>query len=309
MLTKRNRLALLSSLAGLALAATPIGAQTPSGTTTVTFNGYCDGMTVTFSGTGSFLSGTHNNYDCNGDTTFIAGVIGQDILLQPNPSPTLRPNLADNVGVLMYHNEPVMYYLDFTDNSWAAYAETNGTSPESLLSKGTFTIVSNNALPRIGGIATWQDKAAPDDTPKTLVSVTAYPRSPYTISFSNHCDYFFVYIGAFQQAGGTHVNFDCGGTNTPFAGNNSSLQSDVTGVSGAGQSLIETDNESSIDGFGDVIFTYYFDFSSGTWTLYQANSSSGLTLLNSGSFTVTPGIVVPVPPPNAPSTSGLTRMP
>ena len=125
----------------------PLHAQLPPGTTILSFNGYCDGVTITVSG--NFTAGTHDNYDCKGSQTFLAGVAGKDLLLAPKTLPSVRANVSDSVGP-MINGCPENLYLDFTNNGRAFYQECDGVSPESLVHKGTFTIAPGKGRALLG---------------------------------------------------------------------------------------------------------------------------------------------------------------
>jgi len=63
--------------------------------------------------------------------------------------------------------------------------------------------------------------------------------------------------------------------------------------------LVTTDNEENIDFSADCILNYYFNFATTTWAAYEACDSSGLFLVNSGTFTfVQNGPYAPVQRPS-----------
>jgi hypothetical protein len=281
---------MMMKLAGLLAAAAlssvyPLCASGPPvGTTSITFNGFCDGATVTYV-SGVFLSGTHDNWDCNGGETFLAGGLGQDFLLLPNLVPSVRANLADNVGMLALNGCAVELYLDFSNSGWALYDECSGATAETLVNFGKFTITGSGsdakAKPHIGGVASWQRMGAEAAAP-AAAATNPYPQGPYTLTLSGGVCYSFSTVTAgLVRAGGTVVTGNCTGLNpVPFAANYSSIGGDPT--------LIVTYNGSELSGSGpDLLVVYFFDFTNFTFTAYVAENSSGLMPLNSGTFTLT----------------------
>jgi len=282
-----NRTAFLILFLGLALVAFPVYGQVPTGTTTLTFDGFCDGATITYSGSGSFISGTHDNYDCAGSTTFVGGAVAQDSRLKPiGFKPQVVANLTDNVGGLALGGEALQLYLDFVNNSWSFYAEGTGSGAETLLNKGTFTI-SDARVPLYGGVGAWQGAGGmADDSDVTTPLASAFPKGTYDISPDGFCDYFHLTAKG-NKVGGVHdISTNCGGVSAPAAANNSTLQADLNGTAGA--SLVLTDNEWYLNGEGQVFDNYYFNFTSNTWAVYVASDSTGLVYFNSGTFTLTP---------------------
>jgi len=140
-----KKLTLLAILSGTTLVGT-LRAQIPAGTTSVSFNGFCDGATITYTGTGSFISGTHDNFDCAGGQTFIGGVSAQVLKFAPGEgmAPALVANMADNVGVLGLSNGALQLYLDFRKNTFGVYAETDATQPERLHHRHVWSVLGHD---------------------------------------------------------------------------------------------------------------------------------------------------------------------
>lgn len=278
-----NKATLMIPLLGLFIVAVPIYGQIPTGTTSVAFAGYCDGATITYSGSGSFISGTHDNYDCAGSQTFIAGVAATDSrIASVGFKPTLVANMTDNLGVLVFSGAGVQFYLDFSSSGFSFYKESDSTSPEKRVVKGTFTIVSQ-PVARYGGVAAWQEAGEPDDS--DTVGDAGFPKGTYDIVLTDHCDYLHVTTKG-NTVGGVHdFATNCGLINAPVAANNATLSSDVAGTAGA--SLVGTDNEYSINGSGDEPVNFYFNFTNMTFAVYGAVDSSGLFLISTGTFSIT----------------------
>ena len=274
---------ILSLLVKLLCAATLVGsavAQIPTGTTSISFNGFCDGATITYSGTGSFISGTHDNYDCAGGSTFIGGVAAQIVKFAPGEgiAPTVVANMADNVGAVGLSNGAVQLYLDFNKSTFGVYAETGGVLAEQMINQGKFKIVSSPVTSG-AGTAVWQGPLQNGPQP---YPGPGYPSGTYDLYLNGYCDYFHVTTYG-NRVGGIHdFATNCGSPNAPLAANDASLASDVDGT--AGPSLVTTDNALNIFG-SDIMINYYFNFAAGTWTLYGVDNSSGLFVLNSGTFT------------------------
>lgn len=267
-------------------------AQIPVGRTSITFNGFCDGATINHVSGSSFISGTHDNWDCNGGQTFIAGVLGQDLKMAPGEgiSPATVANVTDNVGVLGLNGGALQLYLDFNKKTYSFYEETDGVQPEALVNQGGFKIVGS-PVSSAGGVAAWQGSVTDNPAPNPG---SAYPSGTYEVdlfdfSSDQYCDFFHLTTNG-NRVGGIHDFDNCGGSgmsNAPVAANDSSLAADIVGTSGA--SLITTDNSFSISASGDLILNYYLQFAtptSGTWFLYIVQDQTGLFLSNSGLFTI-----------------------
>jgi hypothetical protein len=277
----------------------PANAQISVGTTSITFNGFCDGATITYS-SGSFISGTHDNWDCQRGQTFIEGVSGQDLKMAPGEgsSHVTVANMADNVGVLGLNADALQLYLDFNKKTYSFYEETNGVLPETLVNQGGFKIVGS-PVSSTGGVPAWQGPVTDNPGPNPG---SAYPRGRYYVylydfSSDQYCDYFQLTTNG-NRVGGLHLATDCASGQAPVAANDSSLAVDVDGTSGA--SLITTDNELFIDYGYDAIVSFYFNFATQpqTWTLYLYDQT-GFVGINSGIFTLVPsGAFAQIRPPS-----------
>ena len=290
---------LLAILSGTMLVGS-LSAQIPAGTTSVSFVDFCDGATITYSGTGSFISGTHDNFDCAGDQTFIGGVSAQVLKFAPGEgtAPALVANMADNVGVLGLSNGALQLYLDFTKDTFSFYEETDSAHPEALVNQGKFKIVKS-PVSSGSGVAAWQGPVTPTNPAPN--PGPGYPSGTYDINFDGFCDYLHLTTNG-NRVGGVHdLATDCGLTNAPVAANDASLAADVTGTAGA--SLVIADNVENIDFGFDCILNYYLDFAASTWANYIACGSSGLVLGVSGTFTLVPN--GPYAPVQRPSGVGL----
>ena len=286
---------LLAILSGTMLVGS-LSAQIPAGTTSVSFVDFCDGATITYSGTGSFIVGTHDNFDCAGDQTFIGGVSAQGLKFAPGEgtAPALVANMADNVGVLGLSNGALQLYLDFTKDTFSFYEETDSAHPEALVNQGKFKIV-NSPVSSGSGVAAWQGPVTPTNPAPN--PGPAYPSGTYDVYFDGYCDYLHLTTNG-NRVGGVHdLATYCGIPNAPVAANDASLAADVDGTAGA--SLVTTDNELNIDYGDDCVVNFYLDFAASTWSLYAACDSSGLFFLNSGTFTfVQNGPYAPVQRPS-----------
>ena len=288
-MVSRNKLFLVS-LAGMLMFAESLYAQY-SGTYTIAFNGYCDSATVTLSAKSSFVSGTHLNYDCVGDSTWLAGVNSKVVGLFPKEG--LAPiALADNVGVLLGGNSALTLYLNFTKQTWSYYWESTGIGPETLLNKGTFTIVEE-AVTSGGKGASWQVPPTLEAEPTSVIA--GYPGGTYNLLLDGYCDYFHLTATA-HRVGGYHDYISCGYSyNAPTGGDYAALANDVVveGSPGslvgvAGKSLLTTDNGFEIDFASDETINFYFNFDYGLWSVYGADTTTGLALINWGTFTLVP---------------------
>jgi hypothetical protein len=277
-------------------------AQIPVGTTSITFNGFCDGATINYASGSSFISGTHDNWDCHRGQTFIAGVSGKDLKMAPGEgtSPATVANIADNVGAIGLSGGALQLYLDFSKMAFSFYEETDGVNPEILVNQGGFKIVRSPAS-STGGVAAWQGPVTDNPGPNPG---SAYPSGTYDIYFDGYCDYLHLTTNG-NRVGGTHdLATFCGSPNAPVAANDAVLAADVDGTSGA--SLITTDNEFFIDGGGfEDLVNYYLNFATQTWAVWEAQDQTGLVLNNSGTFTfVQNGPFAAIKPPSG---EGLPR--
>jgi hypothetical protein len=270
-------------------------AAIPIGTTSVSFNGFCDGATITYSGSGSLISGTHDNWNCAGGETFIAGVLGRDLKIAPGEGtwPATVANMADNVGVLGLSNGALQLYLDFAKDTFSIYKETDGVSSERLVNQGEFKIVRRHVSSCRGRMAAWQGpvvKYNPAPNPGS-----AYPSGTYDINFDCYCD--FLHLTTYgNRVGGIHDFSACGDSDAAVAANDSILAADADGTAGA--SLVATDNEFNIINGLDCATNFYLNFATSTWSVYLAGPDCGFFLGNSGTFTfvqngpaVEPGLV------------------
>lgn len=290
---------LLLTLLGLVLFIAPAGAQPPQGSTTITFNGFCDGATIVLSG--DFIRGSHNNYDCAGSNTFLAGVVSTVSRVKPagfkGGSDAV---LMDNVLVMLGSGCPLVMYLDFQNSGWAFYTSCDGVTPETLLNRGTFTVTPNSQpKAHFGGVAAWQGAGVPDDSDFTTAS--SYPKGPYSVSFDGYCDFLAVNTKG-NTLGGTHdLATNCDASNVPAAGNNANQPGDLTGTSGPGAFL--TDNEALQFG-SDCMVNFILTWSNSTWAAYESCNDIGNLLINSGTFKFTAGTPVPSKTKGLPMTAG-----
>jgi len=301
----RNKL-ILVSLAGMFMLAQSLYAQKSGLTYTIIFETpsgvpYCDGMTVT-AGANGFVTGTHNNYDCDGSQTWADGITSLPIGKFDGPSPygeAIGPvSLNDNIGVLLEGGAATTYYLNFKTNTWSLYEEVGGVLPEEEYNYGIFSVVEE-AVTSKASSASWQKRANVVTLP--FVVVSGYPIGTYAILLydtateGEYCD-FFVLTAYGDLVGGIHDFVDgCGEpANAPAGGNYTFLPSGVEvistpqgilGVSG-GRGLLTTDNGEAIDFGFDGTLNYYFDFQSNLWTLYLAADTTGLQLINWGNLVV-----------------------
>jgi len=100
---------------------------------TIQFDGFCDGMTLSFAG--DLIQGSAAG--CS--TGIVAGNTGTDFSIEPfgaNGS-----GVAANVGSTVDGDGFLLnYYLDFANRTWANYDTTNGVP--AFLRSGTFTVLS-----------------------------------------------------------------------------------------------------------------------------------------------------------------------
>ena len=291
----RNKL-ILVSLAGMFMLAQSLYAQKRVGTYSIAFNGYCDGATVTIAASG-FVSGTHDNYDCYGSQTWLDGVNGL-VTSKWDSLEAIGPvALADNIGVLALDNSALTLYLNFNNNTWGYYIESDGVLPESLFNSGTFTIVSKTPA-SASGRASWQVPSARIAAPPFTVS--GYPTGTYDIVFydatrtTEYCD-FLQLTAQGDRVGGVHnLMTGCGLANAPIGGSYVFLNNNVVVTNGAlgspvgvqGRSLLTTDNSDEIDFGDDITINFYLDFQASAWSVYGTDGTTGLQLINWGFFKI-----------------------
>jgi len=287
----RSKLILIS-VAGMLMLAGSLYAQKP-GTYSIAFNGYCDGLTVTISPNG-FITGTHVNYDCAGDNTYVDGVMSLPID-RYDPYEYIGPiALSDNVGALEFGGSALMLYLNFSAGTFSFYLESDGVSPEGYINAGSISFSQSEVT---GGGRTPASKrsTAPHAAAPNLV-ITGYPHGSYELLLSDstntyeYCD-FFVLTAYGDLAGGLHdmttvcdepPNAATGGSYA-FLTNGVVVMAAGGGVVGeAGRSLLTTEN---LDG---ETLNYYFNFNENIWSLYVTDGSSGLELVNMGFMTLVP---------------------
>ena len=278
---------LLTVLATALLLVGPASAQVPAGTTQITFNNFCDGATITVNG--DFIGGTHNLYDCS-NTTFLGGAVMKDSFIAPKALATNRANLSDNTGVVYLGNCPLNLYLDFTNNGWAYYSSCDLSSPQTLLNKGTFTIVcspcaQNTPVARgTGAVSSLQARSNDLSDQAGFVS-DAFPKGPYGMYYNGYCDGTQMTTKG-HNAGGYHDFSGCGIQNVAQAGNDAVIPADVEGNAGNGVYL--TDDEFVLFG-EDALLNWYYNFSTTTWVVYKIFDNTGMYFDNAGTFTMTQG--------------------
>ena len=300
-----GRKLVLISLAGVLMLAQSLYAQTLAGTYSIAFISsegipYCDGATLTFSAGSSFVSGTHNNYDCQGDSTWLDGVNSTLTALYPKEG--VEPvALSDNVGVLKYGNSALTLYLNIKNQTWSYYLESGGVLPETRINQGTFKFVADVVLTESAtNLASWQNPGTVVADPNYVLS--GYPAGTYELTLydadnEEYCDFFRVTADG-RRVGGYHdLATVCRlGSNAPTGGDYALLANDVVVGGGpdsssggvAGHSLLLTDNEGVIDFEEDYTLNYYFNFDKSMWSLYATDGTTGLQLFNWGYFVVVP---------------------
>jgi hypothetical protein len=270
----------------------------------------CDTFTVTV-GTNNFATGTDNNYDCAGDTTWVDGITSLPIGKFDGPGPEPLPpypkvpgegigpvSLADNAGVLLLGGATATIYFNFKTYTWTAYVESTGIGPESWTNNGTFSFVEATATTG-GKVSLWTKPDVVVALP--LLVVSGYPTGSYEILIWNsthteeYCDIFELTADG-DIVGGLHnLTTVCGyPANVPTGGNYTFLPSGIevvstpngpVGVTG-GRGLLLTDNELYANFGDDVTVNWYFDFQSNTWAVYGTDGTTPLLLDNWGSFEV-----------------------
>jgi hypothetical protein len=120
-------------------------ASSAFGSTTFTFDGFCDGMTINVGNTNTnvpppqpkiFMGGTHNNYDCAGSVGIISGFKhGSTKTIPPYVTPVV--DAADPLGGPSLS----LQYLIQTSPScvWANYYSVDGFNNNNYLT-GTCTV-------------------------------------------------------------------------------------------------------------------------------------------------------------------------
>ena len=295
----RNKL-ILVSLAGMFMLAQSLYAQKSGLTYTIAFNGYCDGATVTV-GTNGLVTGTHNNYDCDGSVTWLDGITSTPVGKFDSQEAIGPVSLADNVGVLEFGDGALTLYLNFKNNTWSFYYEVSGIGSEVYDNSGTFSVVEE-AVTSGGKVASWQKRQNFLIT-EPIFGISGYPTGTYELLLwdSTHqfeyCDFFQLTENG-DLVGGVHnLVTGCGyPANAPTGGNYTFLGNDtvvitatgsplgVVGVGGRG--LLTTDNEEAIDFAYDYTLNYYFNFQSNLWTVYGTGGTTGLQLDNWGDLEV-----------------------
>jgi hypothetical protein len=274
-----KKLTMLFAISALALMVGPLSAQ-PQGTTTITFDGFCDGFTLNVSGL--VLGGTHNNYDCAGSNTIVGGDTSVDFLLQPRPlGKSSRANVTSEVGPILLGCD-INYYLDFSNNSWSLYLTCAG-EPEALGNKGTFTIT-----PPAAGAAKHASRSTiqtinqqPDPDAGTEAGI---PQGNFDISFDGFCD------GMNLNAKGTKLGGTLTGCYTGIAGGNTA-QEQAGIVPGDSNTANGANINSSIA--NPCVLTYALYWGDLTWANYLTCAGEVSQLINVGTFTFAP------PPPPA----------
>jgi hypothetical protein len=298
-----KKLTLIFALPALALMIGPLAAQPPQGTTNLTFDGFCDGLTVNVNG--DFIGGTHNNWDCAGSVAAIGGFVGTVARVKPAGFRGVSEAvLSDAVGQVALASCPLNLYLLFgSTNKWAFYYSCDGVSPQILLNSGTFTITAANKPLARGGVASYQGRGGNVDD-SNITPEGTYPKGPYTISFDGFCDFLVVNTKG-NNIGGTHdLNTNCGfGIMAHVDGNNEQQPADLTGTSGAG-AFLDSD-QSFYEGSPGCVTNYSVTFATKTWAVYAYCDGSGMFLVNTGTFTMTAG--TPPPVKGAPSTIGTVK--
>jgi hypothetical protein len=292
---------MLVGLAGMFMLAQSLYAQKSGLTYTIAFNGYCDGATITV-GTNGFVTGTHDNYDCAGDNTWVDGITSLPVGKFDGEEAIGPVSLADNLGVVDagdFADGAVVLYLNFTTKTFSFYTEITGDGSEQYDNSGTFTIVEEAAASR-SGAPSWKKHSAVISLP--FFSVSGYPTGTYDLllyqsgSAAEYCDFFTLTANG-DRVGGVH-NFtaSCGEPANAAAGGNYSFlgtgvitmtnaQGNPIGV-GGGRGLFTTDNADEVLFAVDYTENYYFDFQSRLWTVYDTNGTTGLELVNWGTFSV-----------------------
>src|SRR5262245_34442393 len=182
------KLPLLELLVLAALSGT-LCAQPPQGTTALIFDKSCDGLTLIV--TGDKINGTHDNWDCKGSVAPIGGIVSTVSRVKPAGLRGVVEAVISDQAMQGFAGCPANYYLRFDTNQWAAYSSCDGSSPQSLLNRGTFTIITNSATSQTrGGVASFREYSGADDSDP--VADAAYPRGPYTLTFDGYCT--IVYI-------------------------------------------------------------------------------------------------------------------
>ena len=282
---------ILVSLAGMLMLAGSLYAQKP-GTYSIAFDGYCDGLTLSISPNG-FMTGTHVNYDCVGDNTYVDGVMSMPIS-RYDPYEYIGPiALSDNVGALEFGGSALMLYLNFSTRTFSFYLEYDGMSPEEYVNAGYISFSQSEATGTGKTPSSKRSTATHAAAPN--VKITGYPAGSYELLMSNstntyqYCD-FFVLTAYGDLVGGLHdLSTVCGDTNAPTGGSYAFLNNGIvvmaTGgglVGESGRSLLTTESL-----YGDTL-NYYFDFNENLWSVYETDGTTGLELVNLGFLTVVP---------------------
>jgi hypothetical protein len=292
-------------LAGVFVLAQSLYAGSSAGTISIAFFGndgvpFCDSATLTFSATSSFVSGTHDNWDCKGGEAWLGGV--NSTLTGPQPNEYVGSvALSDNVGVLGYGDSAVTLYLNFTNQTFSFYSERHGIGPEIKISNGTFKFVKEAVTAAPTSDASWQAPGILSSDPAFILS--GFPSGTYELILydrtdtEEYCDFFHVTSTGYRVGGYHDFTTGCRlPSNAPTGGDYALLAKDVVVMNApndgrvgvAGPSLILTDNSLEIEYEEDIITNYYFNFDKGVWSLYEPGGSLGLQLANYGYFVLVP---------------------
>jgi len=303
-MVSRNKL-ILVGLASILVLAQSLYAQKP-GTYSVSFytwggEQYCDSATVTIGATG-FVTGTHVNYDCEGDSTWIDGVTSIPIDKYDYEEYIGPLALLDNVSVLELEGESLSLYLNFSAKTFSYYYQAGGIAPEAYGNSGIIKVSQEEAATSGSSVASWKRSTTSHLVPP-LGTLTGYPAGTYEIVIYDstgsyeYCD-FFELTTYDDLVGGLH-NLTTGCEepyDVPIGGNYASLTTPavvITGPGGSplgvtGPSLLTMDNEFAIEYGIDGNTTWYFNFSNHFWAVYNTYGTTGLELANWGIFKVIP---------------------
>ncbi|MGA7294587.1 MAG: hypothetical protein WBW53_22185 [Terriglobales bacterium] len=107
-----------------------------------TFTGYCDGMSLSLSGTPKiFVAGTHNLYDC-ADNDYVGGFkTGISAKVQYPGSTGAVLNVSDPLFALAGEDEAAIWLVNVTDGTWVVYGSTSDETY--LINEGTLTFTED----------------------------------------------------------------------------------------------------------------------------------------------------------------------
>jgi hypothetical protein len=239
-------------------------------------------MTVIVSGL--LIGGTHSNYDCTGSDTIISGNLATDFLLQPQPAPGQRSNIASLSGqqvCLCIRN----YYLDFQNQTWALYEIPPfvANTAERFVSSGTFTIQPTAKVAGSGDVPSWLLSGAA--APSATAAPAGIPQGAFDISFDGHCDGMHLNQTGVRLGGGIT---GCGSTSV---GGNSAIE--LSGiVPGTNTNDLGANIQSTINWYG-CLTVYNLYWAEQTWASYESCDGSVEHLIDSGTFSYS------APPPAA----------